>query len=231
MRAEILNPADHGRLRLRAASAAAAHFVQIVTGEFAAAAAACPILITKEATTGEFYAGAMLGFKPGEPLKTSTADRAGFEPLNFVRDGFFISGDRIAIDRDNPRFSETVGEPLFDDGQQPGVHLRRIQRALADLHDGVERTKQFIQVLVKLKLVEPIDISLRFDDGESLSLQGLYSVSLDALRALPDAEALQLFRSGYLQLAYTMNISLGQINVLAHLRNSRTLQAGTAAAV
>jgi hypothetical protein len=228
MRAELLNPADHGRLRLRPATSAATHFVQIVASEFAAAAAACPILITKDATTGEFYAGAMLGFKPGEPLRATTADRAGFEPLNFARDGFFISGEQIAIDRDNPRFSETVGDPLFEDDQQPSVRLRRIQRALADLHGGLERTKQFIQTLVKLKLIEPIDVSLRFDDGEHLNLQGLYSVSLDAMRALPDAEALQLFRAGYLQLAYTMNLSLAQINALAHLRNGRTLRAAAA---
>jgi hypothetical protein len=166
-----------------------------------------------------------LGFKPGEPLRPSVADRGGFEPLNFVRDGFFISGERIAIDRDNPRFNETVGEPLFDDDQQPSVRLRKIQRALVDLHDGTERTKQFIQALVKQKLLEPIDISLRFDDGEHLNLQGLYSVSVDTLRAAPDAEALQMFRSGYLQLAYIMNTSLNQIGILAHIRNQRTLQA------
>jgi hypothetical protein len=225
MRAEILNPADHGRLRLRPMASAVPHFVQIVATEFVTAAAVCPILITKDATTGEFYAGAMLGFKPGEPLKTTAGDRGGFEPLNFLRDGFFIAGERIAIDRDNARFSETVGEPLFDGDQQPSVRLRKIQRVLGDLHEGIERTKQFIQALVKLKLLEPIDISLKFDDGEQLNLQGLYSVSLDALRAIPDAEAVQLFRSGYLQLAYTMNVSLNQIGVLAHLRNQRTLQA------
>jgi SapC len=225
MRAEILNPADHGRLRLRPTPSLVPHFVQIVASEFVAAAAACPILLTKDATTGEFYAGAMLGFKPGDPLRVSVAERGGFEPLNFVRDGFFISEERIAIDRDNSRFSETVGEALFDGDQQPGVRLRRIQRALAELHQGLERTKQFIDALVKHKLVEPIDISLRFDDGEHLSLQGLYSVSLDALKALPDVEALHFFRSGYLQLAYTMNVSLNQIGVLAHLRNQRTLRA------
>jgi SapC protein len=224
MRAEILNPTDHARLRLRPSSEAVPHFVQIAISEFAAAAVACPILITKDATTGEFYAGAMLGFKPGEPLRQTAAERGGFEPLNLVRDGFFISGEKIAIDRDNPRFSETVGEPLFDDEQQPSVRLRKIQRALVELHEGLEKTKQFIQALVTHKAIEPIDVSLRFDDGERLKLQGLYTVSLDRLRSLPDSEVLALFRSGYLQFAYTMNISLSQIGVLAHLRNQRTLQ-------
>ncbi len=166
----------------------------------------------------------MLGFKPGETFLQSLADRGGFEPLNSQRDGFFVSGEQIAIDRDNPRFSETEGEPLFDDDQPPSVRRRMVQRALGDLHAGIE-TKPFIQALVELKLIEPIDISLRFDVDEQLNLQGLYTVSLDALRGLGDDDALQLFKSGYLQLAYTMNVSLNQIGVLAHLRNQQTLQA------
>jgi hypothetical protein len=44
-------------------------------------------------------------------------------------------------------------------------------------------------------------------------------VSLDRIRALDDASALSLLRSGYLQLAYTMNASLKQIPIFAHLRN------------
>jgi hypothetical protein len=44
-------------------------------------------------------------------------------------------------------------------------------------------------------------------------------VSLDAIRELDDASTLRLFRSGHLQLAYTMNASLKQIPVLARLRN------------
>lgn len=224
MQTELLNPTDHGRLRVRPGSNAVSHFVQIVLSEFRAAATTCPILFTKDATSGAFYAGAMLGFKPGEALPRTAAERAGFDPLNFIRDGFFVSGDRIAIDRSNPRFTEDDGEPLFDGDQQPTARLRHIQRALRDLHAGLDQTQRFIQVLGRLKLIEPIDISLKFDSGERISLEGLYTVSLDSLRALDDKEVLELFRAGYLQLSYTMNLSLNQIAVLAHLRNHRLTQ-------
>jgi hypothetical protein len=166
----------------------------------------------------------MLGFKPGEALRTTAAERAGFEPLNLMRDGFFVSGERIAIDRDNPRFTETDGEPLFDEGQQPSPQLRRIQRALGELHEGMARTQQFIRDLASLKLIEPIDVSLRFDSGEQLSLQGLYTVSMDGLRALPEPDVVRLVRAEYLQLACIMNVSLTQISVLAHLRSQRVLE-------
>jgi hypothetical protein len=218
---ELLNPQDHRHLRLRRHSDAGPHFVQIVVSEFAAAAASCPILFSKDPSTGAFYAGAMLAFKPGERALKSVEERGGFDPLHLQREGFFISGERIAIDRRNPRFSETEGELLFDEAQQPSVCLRRIQRALGQLHDGVEQTKALIAALVGLKLVEPIDISLGFDDGERLALQGLYTVSQDALRDLDDADVLRLFRSGHLQLAYTIAGSLNQLPIIAQLRNQR----------
>jgi hypothetical protein len=86
------------------------------------------------------------------------------------------------------------------------------------LQAGIEATDVFIRALNDLKLIEPIDISLTFG-GELLTLQGLYTVSLDAIRELDDAAALRVLRSGHLQLAYTMNVSLKQIPILAQLRD------------
>jgi hypothetical protein len=218
---ELLDPNAHAHLRLRALAPEVPHFVQIVAAEFAAAAACCPILFTKEATTGSFFAGAMFGFKPGENLLGSVEERGGFNPLMLQREGFFISDQNIAIDREHARFSETDGEPLFDGAQQPGDGLRGIQRTLGSIHQGLEQTRAFIAALLELKLIESIDIALNFDGGERLTLQGLYTVSLDRLRELDDASALRLFRAGYLQLAYTMAASLKQVPRLARLRNPR----------
>lgn len=218
---QLLNPQDHGQLRLLPRCGVEPHFVQIVPSEFVAAAVACPILFSKHPATGALYAGAVLGLKPGEGALKSVEERGGFEPLSLQRDGFFISGERIAIDRANPRFSETEGELLFDEAQQPSLCLRRIQRVLGQLHEGIEQTSVLVRDLVQLKLLEPIDVSLSFDDGERLRLEGLYTVSRDSLRELEDAHVLRLFRSGHLQLAYTIAGSLNQLAVLAHLRNRK----------
>lgn len=217
---ELLNPRDHGKLRV-SPSTALPHFVQIVAPEFTAAAACCPVLFTKEEDTGKFFAGAMFGFKPGEPLLTSLDDRGGFQPLMLQREGFFISDKNIAIDRGHARFSETEGDPLFDESQQPGNPLRNIQQVLGQIHTGMEQTQAFIAALTELNLIEPVEISMTFDGGERLSLRGLYGVSLDRLRDLDDASALRLFRAGHLQLAYLMTASLKQIGRLARLRNLR----------
>jgi hypothetical protein len=218
---ELLDPRAHAHLRLRALATEAPHFVQIFAAEFAAAAACCPILFTKETNTGAFFAGAMFGFKPGENLLGSVEERGGFNPLILQREGFFISDQNIAIDREHARFSETEGEPLFDGAQQPADGLRAIQRTLGSIHQGLDQTRAYIAALLELKLIESIDITLNFDGGERLTLQGLYTVSLDRLRELDDAAALRLFRAGHLQLAYTMAGSLKQVPRLARLRNQR----------
>lgn len=197
------------------------HFVQVLANEFSAAATCCPILFTKDTTDGRFFAGAMFGFKPGENLVGGLEERGGFDPLMLRREGFFTSGQQIAIDREHSRFSETEGEPLFDDASAPAAALRAVQRALGEIHSGMEQTQAFIAAMSQLRLIEPIDISLTFADGERLSLQGLYTVSLDRLRAVEDAPALQLFRTGHLQLAYVMTASLRHLARLAQLRNRR----------
>lgn len=215
---QLLNPQSHGHLRLRPVAEVVPHFVQILVTEFMVASASCPILFTKDAESGGFYVGAMFGFKPGENLLGSAENRGGFTPLTLLREGFFMSERNIAIDRDHARFSEHEGEPLFNEAHEPGNSLRAIQRTLGEIHSGLERTKSFISELSALKLIEPIDISLKFDDGERLTLQGLYTVSLDRLRDVGDAAALRLFRAGHLQLAYVMAASLKQIPRLAQLR-------------
>lgn len=194
--------------------------MQIVAGEFVAAAACCPVLFTKDPNDGRFYAGAILGFKPGESLAGTVDERGGFEPLMVRCDGFLFAGQQIAIDRAHVRFGE-LGERLFDDAGEPAPALRAVQRALGDIHVGLEQTKAFIAAVSALQLIEPIDVSLTFADGERLSLQGLYTVSLDRLRDVDDAAALRLFRAGHLQLAYVMAASLRHLGRLARLRNRR----------
>jgi hypothetical protein len=216
---ELLTPQRHASLRMRSLGIAPTHFVPVSTREFAAAAAFCPVLFSKDAATGRFYAGAMLGMKAGENLVGTADDRGGFTPLLLQRQGFFLSGEHVAIDRSDARFSEADGELMFDDSGQPAPALRTVQRVLGEIHAGSAETDAFVNAMTLGKLIEPIDISLAFSDGEKLTLQGLYCVSLDRLQQLDDTAALALFRAGHLQHAYTMRASLQQIPRLARLRD------------
>jgi len=226
----VLNTEAHKNVRIRARASArfgdGQRFVAAVIGEFALLAVHYPILLSKDAETGAFYAGAMLGFDDGENLFLDEAK--GFDayrPLNLQRAPFFAAGDDLAIDLDSPRISETEGERLFDDDGGPTAYLQGIISAFRELKRGTELTTRFIETLLALKLVETVTLDLAFDDGTRRVTEGLYTIDQDALRALPDAGVVDLFRKGYLQLIYLMIASLKQVPVLARRKNLRLLEA------
>ncbi|MCW2388499.1 hypothetical protein M2333_001545 [Sphingobium sp. B11D3B] len=224
---EILDSQAHRHLRLGAISPETRNFVPVLPSEFAAAAAVCPILFAKNPETGAFYVGVLFGFKEGENLLVdSHAGKAPFRSLDEQREAFFVSGENIAIDRASPRLSEVSGEPLFDEDGGATSTTRHMQRLLGQIVAGQQEAERFIATLNRLGIIQPIDISLRFDDGETIELAGLYTVSLDRLHDLDDASVLALFRNGDLQLAYCVAASLKQVPVLAERRNQMLTRAG-----
>jgi hypothetical protein len=219
---EILNSEAHKALRMHEQPGDASHFVMITIQEFPAAAAVCPIFFAKDRETGEFYTGALFGFREGELLVEGADRRDGlFHPLDLQRRGFFTAGENIAVDLSHPRFGADAPIALFDADGQPSNALRRIQTILGQLMGGVDATRGFIRELLQLKLIEPIDVTLNFDDGQTLQLDGLYTVTRDGLADLDDEQVVDLFRKGYLQAAHCMTFSLNQIAVLARRRNER----------
>lgn len=222
---EILNDLTHRGLAMRAdAAEPISHFTPIVIQEFAPAASICPIFLAKDPEVGSFYVAALFGFEPGEVLVDEhQITRGVFEPLDRQRRGFFAVDDNIGIDANHPRFGEDATLPLFDDEGTPSTSLRKIQQILGQLAGGLRETDAFIASMLRLKLIEAIDISLRFDDGRSVTLDGLYTISRDNMNDLEDADVVALFRRGFLQAALCMSFSLHQIPVLAERRNRRLI--------
>ena len=229
----ILNSQTHRTLRVQGGASAKfgdnQRFVQVVVKEFPLLAVHYPIMFSKDAETGAFYCGAMLGFDEGENLfLTEGKDHDTYRPLNLQRAPFYTAGDELAIDLDSPRVGAAEGQALFTENGEPTPYLQSIMAAFRELRPGAEMTKVFIQTLMAHKLIEPIDIDVAFDDGARRMVQGLYSVSQETLRALPDAVVIELFRRGYLHLIYLMIASLKQVAVLAQRKNKRLLQASDA---
>ena len=227
----ILNSQKHRGLRVHAGSSVAAshrHFVQIVVREFSIVAVRCPILFSKEADTGQFFVGAMLGFEEGENLFLNDPD--GYRPLNLQRGPFYVSGEELAIDIEDPRVGTEKGEPLFTEDGEPTPYTQSMLGLFRELRPGVAMTKLFIDKLMELRLIEPIDISLALDDGVTRHLEGLYSINQDALRSLPDETVLDLFRRNYLQLIYLIIASLKQVPILAQRKNRGLLPSAEALA-
>ncbi|WP_206240965.1 SapC family protein [Novosphingobium terrae] len=219
---EILNTHQHRDLHMHAALPDHPHCVQVVIGEFAHAATCCPLFFVKEPETGRFNVVALFGFTPGELLvEGAEKGQAQFLPLEMVRQGFFIDGEHMAVDLAHPRFGPGAAVPLFESSGEPTDETRLIQRSIGMLVSGKEATAAFIREMVALRLIEPVGITLSFDDGQKLTLEGLYTVSLDALQELEDGDVLRLFRNGHLAAALCIQASQRQVSVLAQRRNAR----------
>ena len=223
-----LDSRAHRELRIQAKAAADLgddrRFVPVVVGEFPLLVVHYPILLSKDADTGAFYCGAMLGFDPGENLFLGDDGHDAYRPLNLQRGPFYTAGSDLAIDLDSPRVGGAAGEALFDHTGAPTAYLQSIMALMRDLQPGLARTKVFVETLLGLKLLEPMTIEASFDDGTRREVTDLYTVDKDAFKALPDATVVELFRRGYLQLIHLLIASLKQVPVLAQRKNRRFLQ-------
>jgi SapC len=226
----VLNSLTHRDVRVRAEASAKfgdnQRFVPVVIAEFPLLVTHYPVLFSKDTDTGAFFCGAMLGIDEGENLFLMDGKgHEGYRPLNLQRAPFFVSGEDLAIDLDHPRVAAHEGQALFNGKGEPTAYLESIKAAFQQLKPGAEMTKRFIETLLKLNLLEPIDVVLGFDDGTKRNLADLYTVNQEVLRRLPDAAVIELFRRGYLQLIYLLIASLKQIPVLAQKKNDRFLAA------
>jgi SapC len=201
-------------------------FAQVTVNEFPLLVVHYPIFFSKNPNTGEFYCGVMLGFKESENLfLREWEDREFYRPLILQRGPFYAHGPELAIDLDHPRVGAEGAKPLFTDYGEPTRYLQSIIWAFQDLKPGIETTSFFVARLLELKLIEPVDIDVEFEDGSTHKCVGLYTVNQETLSRLPDIVVLELFRRGYLRLMHLMIASLKQFPGLARKKNGRLLDA------
>ena len=225
-----LSKEAHKSLKVDARASAAygdnQHFTHVIAKEFPLLVVHYPILFTKDANTGEFHCGVMLGFDEGENLFLEEwRDLEFYRPLGLQRVPFYAAGSDVAIDLDHPRVGVEDGTALFTESGQTTRYLQRIIWAFQDLSSGITVTRSFITSLLQLKLIEPIVLEAEFDDGTRRDCAGLYTVNQEALSALPDQTVVDLFRLGYLRLMHLMIASLKQFPLLARKKNGRILRA------
>jgi len=198
---------------------------EVTVKEFPLLVVHYPIVFSKDPKTGRFYCGAMLGFDEGENLfLTQWEQREFYRPLSLQRGPFYAHGGELAIDLDHPRVGTPGGMPLFTERGEPTRYLQSIIWAFQDLKPGLEMTKLFIARLLELKLIEPLEMEVEFDDGTLRYCIGLYVIDQQVLSTLPDEAVVELFRRGYLRLIHLMIASLKQVPVLARRKNARLLR-------
>jgi SapC len=230
----LLNNIDHKRMRViterGAAYGDAVMSALTFPAEFRELQAHYPIVFAKHADGSGFDPVALLGFEQGENLFLG-AGKDGWDaptiPLTIERQPFLIGrpadgaedGLMIHVDLDSPRVSETEGEPLFLSYGGSSEYLERISRVLRTIHDGLATSKDFIEALLHLELLESFVLDVELDDGSQNRLAGFYTINEERLAALKPEQLGRLHDVGYLQAIYMAVASLSQFRGLIDRKN------------
>jgi hypothetical protein len=208
--------------------------MMVVPTEFADVQREYPIFFRKDATTGEFTSFALLGFSKDENLFLEDgAWKAAYVPGIIARGPFLIGfqerregGDVqkeavIHVDLDDPRISATDGEPVFLPQGGNSRYLDRVAGILNGIRTGLEVSKAMFAAFTAADLIEPVKIEIKINSEEQYDLLGLHTISQKKLAEL-DAETLhKLNRSGFLQGAFLVISSLGNVQRLIEMKGRR----------
>lgn len=235
MRLVELSRSEHSGLRIRddlvEASAASQHLIPIVVTEFRKAAIHYPIVFAKSPETGRFAAYVLNGLGVEENLFWSGTELdVPYVPLNVRRQPFYLGTDDspdaparnvLCVDLDSPCLDATNGQRIVNPDGTDSAYLKEILSILRELVAGREATEQFLATVLALDLLAPIVLDIVLDDATPLQLQGLYGLDEDRLRQLEERDIAGLWKSGTLDLIYSVLIASGQIFKLVRLKNQR----------
>jgi hypothetical protein len=233
-----LNTKEHRKLRVNTARGAEfgenVHLIPVIADELRNLVLDYPVFIMKDPETDRFGMCALLGFEAHENLYLE-GDRwnAIYLPAHIRRQPFILGfrgeertpeNSLVSLDMDHKRVQEEVGELLFDDEGKATPYLENISQLLGGMMAGLESTRLFIELLSEHDLIEPAQINVTFGSGEMKSFEGLYTVNDEKLGELSGEVLQTMHKHGYLQAASLLIASMGQMQRLIDLKNSK--QAG-----
>ena len=193
-----------------------------------------PIFFRKDPATGDWFSVAVLGFEKNENLFLDESGwHASYVPGVISRGPFLIgfqekdvNGEArkepvIHVNLDDPRVSETEGEPVFLPQGGNSRYLERVAAILQGIHSGMDVSKAMFAAFTELNLIEPVNVEVRVSEEERYDLVGLYTVSEERLAALDGDALVRLNRSGFLQGAFLVLNSMNNIKKLIELKQRR----------
>lgn len=232
---QILNPADHGALRVRADAAPelgdGVMSCLVVPAEFRRLAPEYPILFRYDGESRSFSAMALFGFEGGENLfleggRWDAASRPfamAVQPFLVGRPQAGQGAGQVHIDMAHPRVTQAGGEGVrvFDDAGAPSPWLDEIAGMLGALDEGYRASGAFYEALDRHDLLEPFSMDVTLDNGASHRLVGYHLINEDKLGALDAAALAELHSAGHLELVYMALASLGNLGKLVRRKNRR----------
>ena len=230
---QILNPADHGALRVHTEAGAALGDAVMaslaVPAEFRQLACEYPIVFRFDPQGGRFSALALFGFEDGENLfLDGAAWDAAYKPLAMMIGPFLVGRARdgegpsqVHVDLDHPRIAAGgEGMRLFDDEGRPTPYLEQVADMLATLDESHRASEAFFAALDRYGLLEPFSMDVTLDSGARHRLVGYHLVDEDKVRALEEGALAELHVAGHLMPMFMALASVGNLSKLVR-RKSR----------
>jgi hypothetical protein len=225
-----LDPAFHRNLRIGPLEdfsvAEGMHAAYLTATEFPQASVELPIVFIAASEGGGngprvVSPIVLLGVVPGENLQVESGRwTARYIPSSIRRYPFLSSGvvkgepSRVLVDIAWKGLSETVGVPLFEADDKPSPTLQAVLDYLRRFEQDVVNTQALCRRIVELGLLKPMQADLTLGDGSTLTIDGFQVIDDAKLQGLPDAQVLELHRSGMLAL---MQLHLLSLSNMRHL--------------
>ena len=226
-----LNKETHANLKVRTNSALrvaqSQHAINLRVIELSKAACNFPLFFTRVDETGDWALSAMTSYEPGTNLFVQENSwQATYYPSTMQTFPIFLmqkEGEEknytLGIEEENPAFSETEGEALFDEKGNATIYLSQVKAILEANISDIVHSFQFLNEIKKYDLFKAMDVKVHYVDGMINVLKGLHTIDEEKLRDLPKEDFLSLHEKGYLPPIYSMLSSLYQLNALIRKHN------------
>ncbi|MXO70689.1 SapC family protein [Alteraurantiacibacter buctensis] len=236
----LLNNVDHHDLKIRPGSAgetgSAVNQVLVLPTEFEAVQREFPIIL-REDSQGKIRPVALLGLAQGQNAFLDAAGNwtSAHVPLMVQRGPFSIvapehgNGDpMIQVDLADPRLSREEGAPLFlpHGGQAP--YLQKMADVLRAIWLGHQLLDPMVAAFSAAGLLRPVNLELRTGEHEVFAIANAITVDRERLAGLDGAALEKLNREGFLQSAFMIAASLGNVQALVNRHAARLAMAAAA---
>ena len=231
---ETVDKNTHGKLRVKYSQdyvhAKEFNLVAVTIGEFGACASNFPLMFVP-AENNQYRPVALLGLRPGENVYYGeTGWDCTYMPLMFQRHPFVIGfDDRVDDDKtlatclhtNSPMLNETDGIAMFTDSGEETDFLKSRHLMMRDIFESEKVTDEFMRKVQDLKLLSPVDVLVKPENGEPRRISGMFTISERKMKALTAEQIQDLHQKDFLLACYLILGSVFQLHNLMKLRNRK----------
>lgn len=198
------------------------HLAAASVRELAQLSASMPIVFIQDPKSQNYHLVAMLGTQQEQNLFLQ-GDRweGSHVPMNLLRYPFDIRPEgevvSVYIDEESELLKKEDGNALFTEEGELSEFMENRQKFLMDLANSEYATRRFVDRVVEMGLLDPIQINIAHEDGTRRSVTGMFGINEQRLMQIDESKVAELHKTGFFGAAYSVLLSFGQLNRLVEL--------------